>query len=272
MKKNGLFLILVVLVMSAGAVPATADLNQTEVDLSNVEEIGDLGQSAATVSDEIDVSDTSAAAGYGPGEEIHQVTILALSDTELSQSEIDGLVFMLEEEKLVRDVYLTLADVWNMNVFANISNSEQAHMDAVLTLINLFEAQDPVRDNGLGEFTNQDLQTLYDELTAKGNLSLTDAIMVGGAIEEIDILDLQKYLAQTSNSAVIEVYENLLTGSINHLQAFVRTYERQTGEIYQPQFFSQEDYQKLLSLSTASNSAESRGMNAAPSGKGQARQ
>lgn len=271
MKKKGLFLILVVLVMSACAVPATVDLNQTEVNLSNVEQVDDLGQSIEMVSDEIEVSDPSAA-GYGPGDEIHQATISALSDTELSQSEIDGLVFMLEEEKLARDVYIFLADAWSMNVFANISNSEQAHMDAVLTLINLFEAQDPVQNNGLGEFTNQDLQTLYDELTAKGNLSLADAMMVGGAIEEIDILDLQNYLAQTSNSAVIEVYENLLRGSINHLQAFVRTYERQTGEIFQPQFLSQEEYQELLSLSTASNSAESRGMNAAPNGKGQARQ
>ncbi len=53
-----------------------------------------------------------------------------------------------------------------------------------------------------------------------------------------------------SACAVIEVYDNLLRGSIKHLQAFVRTYERQTGDIYQPQFFSQEEYQELLSLST----------------------
>jgi hypothetical protein len=30
----------------------------------------------------------------------------------LSESEADGIVFMREEEKLARDVYLTLADVW----------------------------------------------------------------------------------------------------------------------------------------------------------------
>ncbi|MCJ7715926.1 MAG: DUF2202 domain-containing protein, partial [Anaerolineales bacterium] len=263
---------LVVLVMSACAVPATIDLNQTEVDLFNTEQVDDLGQSVELVSDEIEVPDPSAAAGYGPGVESHQATISALSDTELSQSEIDGLIFMLEEEKLARDVYLYLADVWNMNVFANISNSEQAHMDSVLTLIILFEAQDPVRDNGLGEFTNQDLQTLYDELTVKGNLFLADAMMVGGAIEEIDILDLQEYLAQTSNSAVFEVYQNLLRGSINHLQAFVRTYERQTGETYGPQFLSQEEYQELLASSSVLGTGQGRGMNTAPKGFGQGRQ
>ncbi len=267
MKKKSLLLLVMIIFTSACA--ASGQVTQSE---SGSLEDNELNTTLVMESEEKIDTKQPEGDGVGPGEETHQATISALSDTELSQSEIDGLVFMLEEEKLARDVYLYLADVWNMNVFANISNSEQTHMDAVLTLINLFKVQDPVQDNGLGEFTNQDLQTLYDELTAKGNLSLADAMMVGGAIEEIDIRDLQNYLAQTSNSAVIEVYENLLSGSINHLQAFVRTYERQTGEIYQPQFLSQEEYQELLSLSTSSNSAERRGMNAAPNGKGQKRQ
>jgi hypothetical protein len=267
MKKN-ILLLLVVIILTSACTSSGLE-SQIQAGAAEGDEINTLQETGSVeIIDPNQVVDEEV----GPGEDTHQATISALSDTELSQSEIDGLVFMLEEEKLARDVYLYLADVWNMNVFANISNSEQAHMDAVLTLINLFQAQDPVQDNGLGEFTNQDLQTLYDELTAKGNLSLAEAMMVGGAIEEIDILDLQNYLAQTSNSAVIEVYENLLSGSINHLQAFVRTYERQTGEMYQPQFLSQEEYQELLSLSSASNSAERRGRNAAPNGKGQARQ
>lgn len=65
---------------------------------------------------------------------------------------------------------------------------------------------------------------------------------LGGAIEEIDILDLQKYLAGTTDGAIIEVYQNLLRGSINHLASFVRTYERQIGETYQPQFMNLEEY------------------------------
>ena len=74
---------------------------------------------------------------------------------------------------------------------------------------------------------------------------------MGGAIEEIDILDLQAYLAVTENGALIEVYNNLLKGSINHLRSFVRTYERQTGESYQPQFMSQEAYDELMASSAA---------------------
>jgi len=220
----------------------------------------------------IEAEDSLLEQGQRPDEAIHEGTISALSDTELTESEIQGILFMREEEKLARDVYLALADTWGMNVFSNIVGSEQAHMDSVLTLIEISGAQDPVGDAPLGVFANQELQTLYDDLVERGSLSLEEALLVGGAIEEIDILDLEKYLAETNNSAVIAVYQNLLMGSVNHLQAFVRSYERQTGESYQPQFLSQEAYDELMSSSMENGAGGGIGMNAAPQGRGQGRQ
>ena len=268
MKKKVMFLAVVVLVMSACAAPVSADLNQTEVDLSQAEGVDDLAESTELEADESEISDPAAAEEYGPGEETHQATIAALSDTELSTSELEGIAFMREEEKLARDVYIQLADLWNMNIFSNISRSEDTHMEAVKTLIDLFGFEDPVQDNEVGVFTDPILQDLHDELMVSGSISLADALLVGGAIEEIDILDLQKYLNETSNSAVIEVYENLLRGSINHLNSFVRNYERQTGETYQPQFLSQEEYEELISLGSGSNSAGRSGANSSPIGMG----
>jgi hypothetical protein len=272
MKKKVMFLAVVVLVMSACAAPVTADLNQTEVDLAPTEGVDDLAISTETVPDESEVSAPVAAEEYGPGEETHQATIAALSDTELSTIELEGIAFMREEEKLARDVYIQLADLWNMNIFSNISRSEDTHMEAVKTLIDLFGFEDPVQDNEVGVFTDPILQDLHDELMVSGSISLANALLVGGAIEEIDILDLQKYLNETSNSAVIEVYENLLRGSINHLNSFVRNYERQTGETYQPQFLTQEEYLELISLGSGSNSAGRSGANSSPKGMGRAGQ
>ncbi len=51
--------------------------------------------------------------------------------SELSQAEIDGLLFTREEEKLARDVYAALDGYGNP--FVNIRGSEQSHMDAVLS-------------------------------------------------------------------------------------------------------------------------------------------
>ena len=45
----------------------------------------------------------------------------------LTDEEIAGLKLMREEEKLARDVYMVLYEQWNLPIFSNIANSEQAH-------------------------------------------------------------------------------------------------------------------------------------------------
>ena len=116
---------------------------------------------------------------------------------QLSQVEIDGLNYMREEEKLARDVYLTLYDVWHLLIFSNISGSESMHMARIKELLDRYNLPDPAAGNSIGEFTNPDLQYLYDDLVAKGQLSKTDALQVGVAVEEVDISDLQRFLALT---------------------------------------------------------------------------
>ncbi len=55
----------------------------------------------------------------------------------------------------------------------------------------------------------------------QGQRSLLDAFIVGKAIEEMDIDDLEAAKAETSNKADLDnVYGNLLNGSYNHLDAF----------------------------------------------------
>ncbi len=98
-------------------------------------------------------------------------------------------------------------------------------MAAVLGLIEAYDLDDPVDDNSVGEFANAELQALYDELIAKGSVDLAAALEVGAVIEEVDILDLERYLGDTANPDIIQVYENLLRGSENHLRAFVSQLE-----------------------------------------------
>ena len=165
----------------------------------------------------------------------------------LTQAEMDGLAFMREEEKLARDVYQALYAQWQMPVFQNIAGSEQAHMDSVLYLMEQYGLEDPAAGLEPGQFTNPLFQSLYAELLQQGSLSLADAFSVGGAIEELDINDLQERLAQTENEWIIQVYGNLLAGSENHLRTFVAQWERQTGSSYQPQYLDQEAFQAVMS-------------------------
>ena len=160
---------------------------------------------------------------------------------------------MREEEKMARDLYLAFYELWGTPVYQNIAASEQAHMDAILLVINQFGLQDPAAGNEPGVFNDPTLQDLYNQLLAAGTLSQIDALLTGAAVEEIDILDLQGSLAQTNNEAIVPVYLNLLAGSENHLRAFVSSWERQTGTVYQPQYLSQDEYADIMSSSPGGN-------------------
>lgn len=142
----------------------------------------------------------------------------------LSSREIDDLLFMREEEKLARDVYLMMYNMWDeLEIFANIAASEQKHMDAVLRLLIKYEIPDPAL--GPGEFTNKELQTLYDELVERGLGGELDALLVGVTIEEKDMTDIVDAMKRTNEPDILRVYDNLLAGSVMHLDAFLSQIE-----------------------------------------------
>lgn len=129
------------------------------------------------------------------------------------------LNYLIEEEKLAHDVYTTLFEAWDSQVFANILKSEAQHQEQVLTLLVDYGVVDP-RSEELGVFNDLELQELYDVLIAKGLQSETDAFEVGVIIEEKDIADISAQLETASDEAVIETLERLRAGSENHLRAF----------------------------------------------------
>jgi hypothetical protein len=49
---------------------------------------------------------------------------------------------------------------------------------------------------------------------------LYEALLVGVAIEELDIADLEAQLAFVTNPGIINLYTNLKAGSVSHLAAF----------------------------------------------------
>lgn len=173
-------------------------------------------------------------------EAINQEPPQALTDVERK-----GILFVREEEKLARDVYSQLYKVWDLNNMNNIASSEQTHMDAMKSLIDRYGLDDPVTGMGTGEFRDPKLQQLYDELVEKGGKSEIDALEVGAAIEEIDIIDIEEYVAQTHKQDIITVYENLMKGSRNHLRSFVSVLEKR-GVTYRPQYLASDEYNAIV--------------------------
>ena len=69
----------------------------------------------------------------------------SLSLDTLTPFEINRITYMREEEKLARDVYLTLYGEYKAPIFGNISESEQRHMDALKRLIDKHELEEGKR-------------------------------------------------------------------------------------------------------------------------------
>jgi len=138
----------------------------------------------------------------------------------LTTDEISWLTYIREEEKVARDVYLKMYDKYKVHIFKNIATSEQRHMDAIQILLDKYSVPDPAAGRGIGEFTNPNLQKLYDDLIVQGSISKIEAFKVGVIIEETDIDDLNKASTAAQHDDIITVYNNLLQGSYNHLDAF----------------------------------------------------
>lgn len=145
--------------------------------------------------------------------------------TTVSDTDIENLLYMQQEEKLARDVYLTLYEQWGAAIFANISESEQQHMDAIKRLLKIFSLEEFIIDDTAGFFTDQEFTDQYEQCVALGSASLLDALNVGVSIEEQDIVDLTEALEETTARNVRRVFENLLAGSENHLAAFQQCIE-----------------------------------------------
>lgn len=168
-----------------------------------------------------------------------------LAPEELDDAEVAAILFLKEEEKLARDVYVTLSLDYATPVFTNIARSEMRHMSLVNLLIARYELPDPVQDDTVGVFTNPDIGALYTSLVAQGRESLIDALTVGATIEDMDLADLYGIIDSSDNLDVALIAQNLAKGSRNHLRAFVTALGRNGGS-YEAQYLEADEMAAIL--------------------------
>lgn len=188
--------------------------------------------------------------GSGQGFQNNDILTQKLTDIKavenLSDLEKSDLAFMREEEKVARDFYIAMYDKWKQKSFDNISKSEQFHMDAMKFLLDRYKIEDPVGTNGNGVFKDKKLQELYDGLIKEGNTSLEVALKLGAKVEEVDINDLKKSIANTKAEDLKLAYDYLMSASENHLRAFTNNLNRFFNITYTPQILSKEDFDKIV--------------------------
>ena len=191
-------------------------------------------------------------------------------EATLDFNEKTHLVFMCEEEKLARDVYIALGTKHpESTIFGRIDDSEERHKCAVADMLEKYGVPNPSTNDNVGVFTGEAygwyFTEKYNALVDRGSTSVLDALYVGAFIEELDMLDINqcpKVIVETDNGIndvsecgkvytdnpdIQRLYESLLDGSQNHLRAYVGNIEKQTGEgSYTAQVLTQEQVDAIL--------------------------
>ncbi len=165
------------------------------------------------------------------------------TSNKTSKKDNASLLYILEEEKLARDVYTNLYEKWEIKQFGKIKESEQTHIEKVQELLEANKI--PYQLLPQGTFKNQELQKLYNDLISKGSISEIEALKVGATIEDVDIFDLRRLKKETDNQDIISVYNFLECASKNHMRAFNRGLNMRDAD-YKPQFISLLDFQKII--------------------------
>ena len=201
----------------------------------------------------------------------------------LTEADKAHLIFMRSEEKLARDVYLTLADMYpDQPVFLSIATTaEQTHTDKMLDMLIKFKIEDPEPstlpdtlppdEDQIGVFENYYFAYYFgykfDGLIDTASAGELEALYVGALIEELDMSDinycndafytyypkpLPEYpdcggLSATAIRSLESSLGNLLAGSENHLCAFIS----QIGpimveECYKAQYLEQQEIRDII--------------------------
>jgi len=140
----------------------------------------------------------------------------------LSLNQIDEIKAIIEEEKLARDIYSEFYRLHSEGIFLEISKDEQKHMDRILTLVDIYKFEDPVKTNPPGVFSDPNVQVLYNQLLLEGTKSLEDALKVAIKLEKIDKEDISKTKSKTSALSSIDTFDFLMTGSKYHLDKYTK--------------------------------------------------
>ena len=109
------------------------------------------------------------ARGQGSGAAMHGSDVpAAVPNATISPDVADMLAFMVQEEKLARDVYALAIDEYGDRVFVNINRAESNHMAELQVLLDRYDVADPTANAAPGAFTEDELTGMYADLAGTG--------------------------------------------------------------------------------------------------------
>lgn len=132
---------------------------------------------------------------------------------ELSEAEKEMLYYGYSEESLAHDMYMYFYELYGVQTFKNIADSEAEHKIAVKSLLDRYGLEVPT---WYGELTDE-----FELLKQEGSTSLLKALEVWVKIEMLDIEDIAETIRTTDNIDFKIIFTNIGWASYNHLRWFL---------------------------------------------------
>ena len=139
--------------------------------------------------------------------------LLWVETQELSEAEKEMLYYGYSEESLAHDMYMYFYELYGVQTFKNIADSEAEHKTAVKSLLDRYALEVPT---WYGELSDE-----FDALKAEWSISLLKALEVWVKIEMLDIEDIAETIKTTDNTDFKIIFTNIGWASYNHLRWFL---------------------------------------------------
>ncbi len=171
---------------------------------------------------------------------------LTLPKQDLSQTEKQVLSNARQVEKLVHDVHFTLYSKWNIPALLRKSSAAEIKTQCVKQLINKYDLQDPVNDNEIGKFADNNLTKQYNLFVEQGSKSLNDAFTISAQVLEFSLYNLNQDLTKVDNDDIKLVLNNLKNSTEKEFAMTVKRLEK-FGITYTPKYISQQEFTRIIS-------------------------
>jgi len=157
----------------------------------------------------------------------------------LNDTEIERLVLQYEDEYAAIWIYNYFYELYWLEVFKNIANSEEKHLWAIVSLMKAYDLEIPT-------WLSAAFLEETERLKSMGEWSLKKALEAWVLFEIRDIEDIAKTISLTENEDIKKVMLNIGWWSFNHLRWFLNNLEKQgfTTDIDYSEFLSKEDLQQ----------------------------
>jgi hypothetical protein len=138
----------------------------------------------------------------------------------LNNFEKNGLVSLLEKEKMHRDVYTWMNTQFPSEVFTQLAERDGHYMEVLSIKVDKYGIANPTVGKLPGEFVDASVQNQYNDFIRITTGDLVAMINKAQAMEEALIAEVQEQQSTLSgNTDIGQVYDGLLQESISQLNS-----------------------------------------------------